>query len=597
VSVIIRIAGKHSKWQTAKVILPAIYNPWGNRTLEHELRPDPLPQMERRTEQFKRFLTSNGPEQDYKPCRLPLRIAPHSRKQIILDRGELTNAYPLICVSGGRDALITMVGAEAPRSPDALRIKGNRDEINGKVFRGTVDEFICDGGRRRTFSTDWFRSFRYLMLEINTAGESLLLHSAECSFSGYPLRNTSRLTSTGNENRRLRRWHEITRRTQQLCSHETFFDCPHYEQGQFPGDTRIQAVYHYLAANDDRLVRKAIDDFHASRNPEGLLSSHHPLNSFHAIPTFSLQWIGILYDFLLYRGDDVFLNRYLPAAREILAWFERRMAADGMLGFIPDAPFVDWTAAFESGNAPQDSNGHSAILTLLFAQACERQAAMEKAAGFAELQKRYRLMSQRLVTATRQLCWNGRRGLLADTPRGRSFSRHAQTEAVLAGMWPAAVARKVLLNAEAEKNITPEGTLYYTYYVIQALKAAGLPQIACERLNAWDRCLHGTGLTTWPETLNENTRSDCHAWSVTPGIENFQLLAGISPAANGFSCLRINPLPGLTAPLKVRLTIPAGDVLAEIRPMKTGRIKIHISSPVPVISGKQRLPPGSHVIT
>ena len=595
-------------WLPARVLLPAIFNEWGNRPLQHELQPDPLPQMEEKEEAFQRLWKMKLPDgktttpetpaivNKHAPCVLPLQIAPKSCVRIILDRGELTNAYPAITVSGGKAAHITMVGAEAPRFPGSFKSKGNRDEIDGKVFAGTVDSFISDGGKQRIFTTSWFRSFRYLVLEISTAQQALVINAVNCRFSGYPMRHKSKIKTTGQLGRDLARREKLSWRTQRLCSHETFFDCPHYEQGQFPGDTRIQAVYHYLAANDDRLARKAIDDFHASRNSSGLLSSHHPLNSFHAIPTYSLQWIGMLYDFIMYRGDKSFINRYLPAAREILAWFDRKKAPDGMLGFIPDAPFIDWTPAFTAGNAPQEKNGHSSILTMLFAQACQWQAALESACGFPELHKRYAKTAKQLRTATRQQCWNAARGLLADTAAQNSFSRHAQVEAVLAGLWSTPQARKALLNAERYADIIPEGTLYYTYYVIQAFKTARLGTLAYQRLQAWDRCLEDSGLTTWPETLRQDTRSDCHAWSVTPGIENLQLLLGISPAECGFAALSFNPYHHLPAKTSGRLQIPAGTVDVELMPLGRNKLQASINSPVPVITNNRRLPAGHHLM-
>ena len=47
--------------------------------------------------------------------------------------------------------------------------KGNRDEVEGKVFVGNYDEFVPDGGARRTFRPLWWRTWRYLQVTITTA--------------------------------------------------------------------------------------------------------------------------------------------------------------------------------------------------------------------------------------------------------------------------------------------------------------------------------------------------------------------------------------------------------------------------------------------
>lgn len=33
-----------------------------------------------------------------------------------------------------------------------------------------------------------------------------------------------------------------------MCSHETYFDCPYYEQLMYAGDTRLEALTTYTAA-------------------------------------------------------------------------------------------------------------------------------------------------------------------------------------------------------------------------------------------------------------------------------------------------------------------------------------------------------------
>ena len=48
------------------------------------------------------------------------------------------------------------------------REKGNRNEIEGKEFIGNYDEFVLDGGAHRAFRPLWWRTWRYLQLEIET---------------------------------------------------------------------------------------------------------------------------------------------------------------------------------------------------------------------------------------------------------------------------------------------------------------------------------------------------------------------------------------------------------------------------------------------
>src|SRR6185312_8780385 len=112
-------------------------------------------------------------------------------------------------------------------------------------------------------------------------------------------------------------------RTAQLCAGELYFDYPYYKQLQYTGDSRIQALISLYVSGDDRLMRKAILDFHDSRTPEGLTQGRYPSNHLQIIPTFSLFWITMIHDYWMLRRDDAFVKQFLPAINEILNWFQQ----------------------------------------------------------------------------------------------------------------------------------------------------------------------------------------------------------------------------------------------------------------------------------
>jgi hypothetical protein len=73
--------------------------------------------------------------------------------------------------------------------------KGKRSEIEGKTIVGVRDEFRPDGGERRRFQTLWFRTYRYVQLEIETADEPLRIHDLHGIFVGYSLKLVARFGS------------------------------------------------------------------------------------------------------------------------------------------------------------------------------------------------------------------------------------------------------------------------------------------------------------------------------------------------------------------------------------------------------------------
>src|SRR5690606_27195740 len=150
--------------------------------------------------------------------------------------------------------------------------KGNRDEINGKRFVGVHDQLISNG-EPQTFTPLWWRTYRYVQLEVETKEEALIVEDLYGIFTGYPFEVKSAFNT---RDKTLSKIHETGWRTARLCAGETYMDCPYYEQLQYIGDTRIQALVTLFNTGDNNLVRQAIDQLDHSRMPEGITLSRYP---------------------------------------------------------------------------------------------------------------------------------------------------------------------------------------------------------------------------------------------------------------------------------------------------------------------------------
>ena len=507
-----------SQWPAAMVVCPRAANPWGNLPLGHDLRPEPIPPMQESPipaeDAWSRIMAPTGEAIEWSDG--DFHIPPHTSKRFILDRSEMVNAYPAVRWSKGRRAEIRLVTCEAPVER-GTGLKGHRDAVVGCELPGMVDVIHSDGGEERVWEPLWFRSFRYLEVSVTTADEGLLLESPRLTATRFPLGRSERVEIIATDGRAWDRLLNISRRTAKLCSHETFFDCPHYEQSQFPGDGRIMARYHYVMCDDDRLARKAIDDLHAGRVHSGLLRSHYPSHMEQVISTYSLAWIGMLYDSMIFRGDDMFVSRYLAAAREILGWFVRGRRSDGLAGRC-EAPFVDWADGFVAGTPPQGADGGSGVVTAMVAEAATWLAELERRCGYAELAPRWEAEAESLRDAIRRNLWSEAMNMFADTPSQERYSVHMQVQATLAGVVTGDAAAGVLRRALDEPRAVQPGTLYYRWFVAEAMLRAGMLREAEGLLDAWFSLLDGRGLTTWPESDKASPRSDCHGWGVAADL-------------------------------------------------------------------------------
>ena len=489
----------------------------------------------------------------------PVTMGGNQHIHLLLDRKTLTTAYPLLTVSGGKGSHIKITYAEALYDKDLH--KGDRDEVASRIALGLTDSFLPDGGTHRFFQPLWWRTWRYLDLDIQTAGDPLTLESLTANFTAYPFEQRASFRSGDPDLDKI--W-EISWRTARLDAHETYMDTPYYEQLQYVGDTRVQALISYAVAGDDRLAVQALRAFDQSRTPEGITRSRYPSSLPQSIPTFSLLWIGMVHDYWQYRPNPEPARASLPGTRTVLDWFGRQEDPDGLLHELPWWSFVDWVS---SGTIPTyDANHESCVTTLEYLGALGEAADLERDLGDPVFADRYLARALRVRTGLYEKCWSQSRGLLADTPDQKTFSQQANVLAVLYDVVPKDLQLNVLHRMlDIEPGTTPDGILsashYFRFYLSRALDHAGLAYEYLKSLDPWRKLLP-LHFSTWPEEPG-NSRSDSHAWAAHPIYDLLTLVAGIEPASPGFATVRIAPHLGALPALKATFPHPQGEIKVE----------------------------------
>ena len=496
---------------------------------------DALPAQEETLQRLVRVVRSEGAHMpsEFFAGHGSFSVPAHGEASLLLDQGFETTAYPELVTSGGRGSQLRITYAEALF--DASGHKDNRNDTTGKKIRGVYDEFLPDGGAHRVFSPLWWRAYRYVQIDLRTGDDPLTLEDFRGYFTAYPFKPEATFES---DDPTLQKIWEVGWRTARLCAHETYMDCPYYEQLQYVGDTRIQALISLYVAGDDRLVKNAIDLLGDSQTPEGLTQSRYPSALPQYIPPFSLYWIGMMHDLWWYQGEQEFLKPWLPNARQVLAWYQSHLTSSGLLGRLPWWPFVDWADDFRDGVAPQESDGQSAILGLQFAMALRQAADLETAFGDSDQAQRDRALADKIASAAYRDSWDAGRGLLADTPAKTHFSQQGNILGVLADAIPAAAQRGVIERVLEDKSLT-QASYYFRFYLARAMNKTGLADRYIAELAPWKDMLN-EGLTTFAETPGE-TRSDCHAWSAHPDFDLLATVTGIESAAPGFAKVTITP--------------------------------------------------------
>jgi hypothetical protein len=495
----------------------------------------------------------------------PGTVPSNTHMHLLFDRETLTTGYPRLTVSGGKGAKVRLTYSEALYDKD--KHKGDRDAVENRQAIGLNDSFLPDGGQHRVFEPLWWRTWRYLDLDIETGSSPLTLESFTASFTAYPFEERAKL-QTGDAD--LDKIWDISWRTARLDAHETYMDTPYFEQLQYIGDTRIQALISYTVGGDDRLGRQALEAFDDSRFPEGLTRSRYPSVLPQTIPTFSLLWIGMLRDYWMYRPDPAPVRSSLPGTRAVLGWFGSHEKENGLLEKLPWWSFIDWVS---SGETPTyDSHGESCITTLEYLGALIDGADLEQNLGDPVIAGRYRERASRVRAGLYGKCWNADRQLLADNPDQKVFSQQANILGVLYDVIPEGRQQQVLRKMVGiEPGTTPDGVLsasyYFRFYLARALEHAGMADDYLASLDPWRKLLP-LHFSTWPE-IPGDTRSDSHAWTAHPIYDLLTLVAGIEPSSPGFSTVRIAPHLGKLTALSAVFPHPEGTI--EVKYQRQGR--------------------------
>ncbi len=490
-------------------------------------------------EPFTRIARSDmdGLSEDFNFGSKPLEIPPNTKRTLLIDQGYVTLGYPKLYLSGGKGAQVKVQYSEALY--DAQNHKGNRNEIEGKVIKGISDVYVMDGGEERAFQPVWFRTFRFVQLEVTTKEEPLVIEDFYNIFSASDIP----VKATFNTNMPVYQqvwdicWHGL-----KICVQDNLLSDAYYEQMQYVGDLRPHLMAWTALTGDLTYFRSAMEQFNNSRLPDGNITSCYPLKATFVHPTYSLIWIDMLHDLMMLDGDKALLASYLGEIQEVFDYYESLINENGLVGQSDYHMFVDWYVP-KGGNSPVNKEGNSAILTLNYAYTLNNAAEILSWLGYREKAGYYQTQAKKYAEIARKRCFDTEKGIYADDPEKTFYDQRASILAILTDAHSEKEAKALMEKILDEStHFDSKANLFYYFYLFEAMEKTGVGDFT-KALQPWQAIVE-MGMTATPEKrIEQHPRSEVHPWTAHPVHFYFSLVAGIQPGSPGFETVRIAPQP------------------------------------------------------
>ena len=562
-----------SGWETAfcyiNALMPEAVSP-------ANLLPRPIPHLYRKKRCFagvmdiKKSVFSADEWEAFLRGEKELTIPAGTEEIVEIDAGEEMTGYIYSGFCGGAETEVELLYAESYVQdgfvgPAHVPVKGDRlDKENGHLI-GYKDVYRVAGygceELLETYEPFWFRTFRFVQIKICTKEQPLILKRLDYEETGYPLEVKTKVEVSDPSMEKI--W-EISERTLRRCMHETYEDCPYYEQLQYIMDSRTQILYTYSVSADDRLARQCMSDLRRSQRYDGLLNCCYPNCNPNVIPGFSIYYILMVHDHMMYFGDKKLVREHMPCIENILNYFRRNLTAEGYVGKLGDVngsrfwSFIDWAQEWNdySGMPGAGLTGAITMESLLYIYGLQHAAELLDFLGRKEDADDFRRQAEEVQTAIRKYCI-GENGMIQDGPGIEDYSQHCQVFAVLTETVDLAEGKKNLLKTIEEPGYA-QCTVAMRFYLFRALEKLGIYELSEEYWDSWRKMI-ALHCTTSIES-DSYSRSECHAWGALALYEIPSVILGVRPAEPGYRTVKITPVPGYMTYASGTVKTPVGEI-------------------------------------
>lgn len=344
-------------------------------------------------------------------------------------------------------------------------------------------------------------------------------------------------------------------RTLQLCMHEHYEDCPWREQGLYAMDSRNQMLSgYYMYDNSDFALAGLTLSADHTRN-DGYLQNCSPCSWPTTMPSFSLEWILSLRDFVLYTGRAEDVRPHFEKAKLILN--KTASYFDGKLLIAPSDDtiwnFYEWVDGLDDYDGLYQNRTifrqYDAPLNALF---CYAMNAMKQLSEWlnAEWHECDNTEKEIRKNFFNTFCDDKKEFIYSFSDFGNKNGLHELTHAwaLLAGLIPKENQKKMLDILATPNGKLIECTLSFCIFKYEALLQSHEHShyVFEDIVKKWGHMLYSGSRTFW-ETINgaddfENAGSLCHGWAGIAAYFMYAYLLGVRPTQPGYKEYVVSPV-------------------------------------------------------
>ncbi len=409
-------------------------------------------------------------------------------------------------------------------------------EIDYTFGLNNAIRYICSEGWQEYNSLTRI-GLRYMMLVFRNMERPLEIKDVIVNQASYPVSRNGNFKCSDWQ---LNKIFEISRRTNLMCSEDTFTDSPTYEQAYWSGDAQVSAAVSTFYFGEYELLKHCIKQVPLGRKYTELLPALMPTDWETAIPVWTMNWMVTIEQYMFYTGDDATGWELYGEIKKTLKYYMNFISEEGAF-YVSAWNMIDW--------APMDI-GNEGVVTVqqgLLAHCFGFAKRLAEILGFENDAVLFEKTEELLLNYMDDKLWLQEKGAYSDgwnRDKGYSKTISIQTHTILElyGLIRNDNRRRIVLDKllTDHSDWVQPGSPFMLFYLYEIRHSYGYDaDIIKDIKDRWGIMLRYDSSTCWEVFPgfyeNARTRSYCHSWSSSPGYIFIKYMLGLSPSAKGFS--------------------------------------------------------------